>query len=240
MAKLLADWVKDDVSEVKGRSVRWLSERHFFRDPMRPIQSDTDFFFSPADGVVIYQKRVKQDDPVVEIKGRNYTLREAMREPSYEVEESLVIGIFMTFYDVHVNRVPYPGVLSFRELEPIDSFNRPMLAMENALVDELVIDHDTADYLHGNQRMLNKVAASDLGLNYYILQLADYDVDSITPFNLSSHRPYQQNQRFSQIRYGSQVDLIVPLGGKVEFETLHKVGTHIEAGVDPILRITRH
>jgi phosphatidylserine decarboxylase len=112
--------------------------------------------------------------------------------------------------------------------------------MENALVDDLVIDHDTADYLHGNQRMLNKVESSDLGLNYYVLQMADYDVDSITPFNQNSHRPYQQGQRFSQIRYGSQVDLIVPLGGEVEFETLHEVGTHIEGGVDPILRIIRH
>ncbi len=240
MAKLLADWVNQDVTKVRGRSVRWLSERHFFRDPMRPIQSDSDYFFSPADGVIIYQRRVRQDEAVVEIKGRNYTLREAMREPSYEVEESLVIGIFMTFYDVHVNRIPYPGVLSFRELEPIDSFNRPMLAMENALVDDLIVDHDTADYLHGNQRMLNKVETGDLGLDYYILQMADYDVDSITPFDLSSHRPYQQNQRFSQIRYGSQVDLIVPLGKGVDFECLHEVSTHIEAGVDPLLKIIRN
>ncbi len=241
MAKQLSDWVNEEVSEVRDRSIRWLSERHFFRDPTRPMFSDTDYFFSPADGVIIYQRRVRRDEPVVEIKGRNYTLMEAMRDPSYRAEESLVVGIFMTFYDVHVNRVPYPGVLSYRALEPIDSFNRPMLAMENALVDDLVIDHDAANYLHGNQRMLNKVECLDLGLSYYILQIADYDVDSITPFDLSSHRPYQQNQRFSQIRYGSQVDLIVPLGGggKVDFEFLWEEGMHLEAGIDPLLRIVR-
>ena len=145
MAKKLADWVNEEVNEVKDRSVRWLSERFFFRDPMRSICSDAEFFFAPADGVIIYQKRVRQDESVIEIKGKNYTLREAMREPDYIAEESLVIGIFMTFYDVHVNRVPYPGVLSHRELDSIDSFNRPMLAMENGLVDDLVIDHDAAD-----------------------------------------------------------------------------------------------
>ena len=237
MAQQLSKWVSEVVNPVRKRSVRWLSERYFFRDPLRPIQSDWDYFFSPADGVIIYQKRVGQDDPVVEIKGKNYTLREAMREPSYDAEESLVIGIFMTFYDVHINRVPFPGILSYRELDPIDSFNRPMLAMENAIIDDLVVDHDHADYLHGNQRVLNKVDSAELGASYYILQIADYDVDSITPFDLSEHRPYQQNQRFSQIRYGSQVELIVPLNGRNRFEFVQEEGMHVEAGVDPVLRI---
>jgi phosphatidylserine decarboxylase len=88
--------------------------------------------------------------------------------------------------------------------------------------------------------MLNKVESWELGRNYYILQIADYDVDSITPFDLSAQKPYSQNERFSQIRYGSQVDLIVPLGGQFDFEFVWKVGTHVEAGVDPLLRILNH
>ena len=237
MAKSLHEWASQDIAAVKDRPLRWLSENHFFRDPMRAMQSDANYFFAPADGVIIYQRRVGLDETLVEIKGKNYTLREAMREPSYTAEESLIVGIFMSFYDVHVNRVPYPGILSFRELEPIDSFNRPMLAMENSLVRDLVIDHDHADYLHGNQRMLSKVESWELGLSYYMLQIADYDVDSITPFDLRSHRPYSQNERFSQIRYGSQFDLVVPLGGRSDFEFLWDVGMHVEAGVDPLLRI---
>lgn len=239
MAKKLEDWVNEEVNEVRDQSVRWLSERYFFRDPMRSIYSDSDYFFAPADGVIIYQRKVSQSDPVIEIKGKNYTLREAMREPEYAAEESLVIGIFMTFYDVHVNRVPYPGVLSYRELEAIDTFNRPMLAMENALVDDLTIDHDSADYLCGNQRVLSKVQSWELKRNYYILQIADYDVDCITPFDLNQHRPYQQNERFSQIRYGSQVDLIVPLGGEFDFDFVWEEGMHVEAGVDPLLKIKK-
>lgn len=239
MAKLLSDWVKEDIADVKGRSIRWLSERHFFRDPMRPIQSDRDFFFSPADGVIIYQKIVKENEAVIEIKGRNYSLKEAVRDPEYPKGLSLVIGIFMTFYDVHINRIPYPGILSHKELEPIESLNRPMLAMENALIDELTVDHDSADYLHSNQRVLNKVSAIDLEMNYYILQFADYDVDSITPFDMSPFRSYEQNERFSQIRYGSQVDLIIPLTNSLKFEFMHEEGTHVEAGIDPLLKIQR-
>ena len=114
-----------------------------------------------------------------------------------------------------------------------------MLAMENALIDELTVDHDSADYLHSNQRVLNKVSAIDLDMNYYILQFADYDVDSITPFDMSSFRSYEQNERFSQIRYGSQVDLIIPLTNSLKFEFMHEEGTHVEAGIDPLLKIQR-
>jgi phosphatidylserine decarboxylase len=114
-----------------------------------------------------------------------------------------------------------------------------MLAMENSIVDDLTIDHDSAEYLHCNQRVLNKVDSLDLGLTYHILQIADYDVDSIMPFDLSEHRAYQQNERFSQIRYGSQVDLIIPLDGSTGFDFLLEDGTHVEAGVDPLLKINR-
>ena len=47
---------------------------------------------------------------LIEVKGKNYSLKEAVRDPEYPSGMSLVIGIFMTFYDVHVNRIPYPGV----------------------------------------------------------------------------------------------------------------------------------
>ena len=238
MAKSLQEWVEGDVSKLRGQSVRWLSERHFFRDPMRPIYSDPDYFFSPADGIIIYQKTVEPDQPLVEIKGCNYSLKEAMRDPGY-AHESLVIGIFMTFYDVHVNRIPYAGVVSHKELEPVASYNRPMLPMEESIVNDLRVDHDHAVYLHENQRVLNRIDSWELGLSYYLLQIADYDVNSITPFDMGPHRTYNQNERFSQIRFGSQVDLIIPLSDRHQFHPVHVEGTHVEAGVDTLLTITK-
>ena len=239
MAKTLEAWVDEEVEAVRGKPVRWLSENHFFRDPLRAVYSDPAYFFAPADGILLYQKVVEPDERVVAIKGRDYTLREAMRDPSYD-QRSLVVGIFMTFYDVHVNRLPYSGRLSYRELEPIDTYNYPMLPVETALVDELEIDLDDAGYLHNNQRMLNRVQSSALGLTYYVLQIADFDVDSITPFELKQNRPCGQNERFSQIRYGSQVDLIVPLTPRLELEFTQEPGLHVEAGVDTLVHIREH
>lgn len=238
MAKTLEEWIETDVEPVRNKSQRWLGEQFFFRDPSRPLHSDPSFFFSPADGVVLYQRRVRPDEQLVEIKGRNFTLREAMRDPTY-AHESLVVGIFMTYYDVHVNRIPYRGRLSYRPLETIATYNLPMLDVELQLLDDLQADLGEAHYLHNNQRVLNSVHAPDLGLTYHVLQIADFDVDCITPFCLQQNRAFTQNQRFSQIRYGSQVDLVVPLTGGQRFEFTQRAGMHVEAGVDTLLRIDR-
>ena len=85
--------------------------------------------------------------------------------------------------------------------------------------------------------MLNRVYASGLGLTYYMLQIADYDVTAILPFETRQNRHYAQNQRFSQVRFGSQLDLIIPLSPRWKFETLLPDETHIEAGLDPLVRI---
>lgn len=237
MAKTLGEWLDCDVHPVKDRPVRWLSQNHFFRDPIRPIYSDSSYFFSPADGIILYQKQVSPDDCVVDIKGKTFSLQDAMRDPSYD-RESLVIGVFMTFYDVHVNRIPFAGRLSYRELECLDTYNYPMLDVEKSIVQDLRIRMNSAHYLHNNQRMLNRIYASDLDQYYYILQIADFDVDSIIPFELKQNQPCEQNQRFSQIRYGSQVDLIVPLSERYEFALTQEAGTHVEAGIDTLIRIS--
>ena len=216
--------------------MRFLAQSYFFRDPVRPMYSDSSVFFAPADGIVLYTHRVRSDETLVEIKGKSYSLRDAMRDPTYD-RDSLVIGIFMTFYDVHVNRIPYAGRLSWKELEPIDTFNQPMLAVEKCILDELRIDVGSATYLHQNQRMLNRIYAPMLRDCYYVLQIADYDVDCITPFELKQSRHFAQNQRFSQIRFGSQVDLIVPLSERYTVHPLVEVGWHVEAGIDGLVRI---
>ena len=236
MTKPLRDWLSDDVAAVRRKPVQFLVERHFFRDPCRPVYSDPELFFSPADGVIVYVREVMPDEPLVHIKGMPYSLHTALRDPGFKAE-SLVIGIFMTFYDVHVNRIPYAGHLNYRELEPIDSYNLPMLDVEKELLEQLgPFGHD-ARYLFTNQRVVNCIYSTELGQPYYVLQIADYDVDSITPFRIKQNQHFAQNQRFSQIRFGSQVDLVIPLSERYEFRPLVATGLHVEAGIDPLVRI---
>lgn len=237
MALSLCDWLDNDVSHLKSQSIRWLSENHFFRDPIRPVYSDDSYFFAPADGIIVYQREVAKNEPIVEIKGRKFCIQDAMHDMSYD-RKSLVIGIFMTFYDVHVNRVPYSGRLSYRLLEPIDTHIHPMLDVEKHLLEDLRVEMSAADYLYSNQRILNRILAPALRQHYYVLQIADFDVDSILPFDLKQNQPVSQNRRFSQIRYGSQVDLIVPLSERFEFIPTQEIGMHVEAGIDTLIKIT--
>jgi len=238
MAKTLEEWIDSDVRPYQDKSVAWLSQHHFFRDPSRPTYSDLSYFFAPADGVIVYQRTVEPEEEIVDIKGRPYSLREALREPDFKLC-SLVIGIFMTFLDVHVNRIPYPGQLSYKELDPIDTYNHPMLDVEKSIFDDLRIPTEAMGYLHHNQRMVNRVYSSELGGTYYILQIADYDVDCITPFDLKQNQAVAQGERFSMIRYGSQVDLVVPVSRRFDFELLQETGNHVEAGIDPLIKLTQ-
>jgi phosphatidylserine decarboxylase len=238
MAKTLKEWINSDVSKVRDKPMKWLSEEHFFRDPNRPLFADEAYFFAPADGVILYADIVEADESIVDIKGKAYSLQDAMRKSDYE-KKSLVVGIFMTFYDVHVNRIPYAGRLSYEELDTISSYNFPMLDVEKNLIDALKPSTSNAEYLFNNQRILNTVFSMELKQEYYILQIADYDVDCITPFRLKQNRNFAQNQRFSQIRYGSQVDLIIPLCERFEYTPLLEAGMHVEAGVDPLVKISK-
>ena len=238
MTKPLKEWIETDVAGQRKQPLKWISEEHFFRDPSRPVFSDCAYFFAPADGIILYQRDVHPADCLVEIKGKAYSLRQAMQDETFDTQ-CLVVGIFMTMYDVHINRLPFKGFLFYKQLDPLRTLNRPMLDVEHGLVDDLAIDYDRADYLHSNQRVLNRVYAPDLQQYYYILQIADYDVDCVTPFNLRQNVPVAQNRRFSQIRFGSQVDLIVPVSERYRFELIQTVGVHVEAGVDPLIRIIR-
>jgi phosphatidylserine decarboxylase len=237
VAKTLHEWLETDVAPVRDRSMRWLAEQYFLRDPARPTYADAGYFFPPADGVVLYAKTVAPDAPIVEIKGRPYSLREGLQDMHF-TQDCLVVGIFMTFYDVHVNRMPYAGRLCYRELDPINTYNDPMIDVEHALLGEIAPFTARAGYLFNNQRVVNRVFSIELSQHYYVLQVADYDVDSIMPFRLKQNQAFAQNQRFSQIRYGSQVDLIIPCSPRWHFTPLLGTGMHVEAGVDPLVAIT--
>ncbi|MEW6471266.1 MAG: phosphatidylserine decarboxylase [Actinomycetota bacterium] len=238
MAMTLEDWVTSAVIPFRDRPLPWLSQYHFFRDPSRPAYNDASYFFSPADGILLYQETVGPGEAILDVKGTCYSARDVLRDGTFD-QDSLVIAVFMTFFDVHVNRIPYPGRLSYRLAEPVDTLNYPMLAVEEALLSDLRISLRSAFYLHNNQRVINRIDSDQLPGFYYVVQIADYDVDSITPFELRQHQPCSQGERFSQIRYGSQVELLIPLSTRYELGPLQPVGAHVEAGVDPLVEVRR-
>jgi len=234
MAQKLEDWLNSEVAELSKLPIGELSNTFFFRDPLRPTYIDNEHFYSPADGTILYQKVVLPGAPccenIVEIKGKNYTLQDVMGDKDYN-KPSLVIGIFMSFYDVHINRIPYSGILKYNRLEPIESTNKPMLAVEKDILNK-VINPNNMDYLKYNERVLNTVYNSTLDYTYHIVQIADV----IAPFKQQGDL-CTQNERFSLIRWGSQVDLVLPIDKRFSFELLLKETMHVNAGLDKLIKI---
>lgn len=236
MAKSLEEWLDTDVDKVLKYSIGRLSNEFFFRDPSRPMFIDSEHFYSPADGIILYQKFIHDPkDKIIEIKGMNYTLQDVLGDPTYN-KPSLVIGIFMSFYDVHINRIPYGGMLSFKMLDPIESLNKPMLAVEKDILN-MAINPDNMEYLKYNERMYNKIYVPGLDYTYYLMQIADEDVNVIAHFTQEQQECFDQNERFSQIRWGSQVDLVLPLDSDLDFELCLPDHWHVEGGVDKLVKI---
>jgi len=237
MAKTLADWVATEVHPHRDKPLSWLSEQHFFRDPLRPAYSDASVFFSPADGTILYQMVVEPTEAIVDIKGKAYSLQDALFDSTYN-QKSIVASIFMAGWDVHINRIPYSGRLSYRLLDPIATYNHSMLDMERAILEE--VEHlplEEATYMRHNQRMVNRIDSTQLGQSYYIIQIADYEVNCVTPFELRQNWPCLQGQRFSAIRFGSELTVIIPCSPHYDFVPMQSVGMHVEAGVDPIFQV---
>ena len=70
----------------------------FFRDPERPVPTDPRAAVSPADGRVMYVKKVTEDRF---LKG-----------------EATLVSIFLSITDVHINRSPIEGAVKYREYVP--------------------------------------------------------------------------------------------------------------------------
>jgi len=151
---------------------------------------------------------------------------------------SLVVGIFMSFYDVHINRIPYTGVLQYKQLDSIESSNKPMLAVEKNLLNGVVNPKHVIPYIKNNERMWNKVYSPSLDYSYYMIQIADEDVDVIVPFTTDQNELFTQNSRFSLIRWGSQTDLVLPLDSRFDFELCLPEHVHVEAGIDKLVKIS--
>lgn len=213
----------------------------FMRDPVRAMQQNSKYFLSPADGIVLYQKVVGIDDAEsLDIKGKRYSLRDVL-EDNRITGKALVTGIFMTVFDVHVNRVPYSGILSYKTCPPILSANKPMDIEENDILAENMnkLIGDLGGYLKYNARTVNSVYIPELDYRYWIAQIADDDVNVIAPFNPNQAVWVHQGMRFSTVRWGSHVELVCPLDDRYDLVPIANGVSHVTAATDALVRLDR-
>jgi phosphatidylserine decarboxylase len=230
MSTSLDEWLLE-IKPFQKLDVDIYSSIFFFRDPSRPIYKDCDYIFSPADGTIIDQGFKKPDEEIIEVKGQHYNTKKLLEDESFD-QTSLVVSVFMTMYDPHVQRMPTNGNVFFRQLAPLQTKNIPMLFTErDLLAGHLNLDNES--YVTKNGRTVFTIYNGRY--KYYVVMLCDSDVNVIAPFTMRQGKWYGQNERFSVVRYGSQVTLILPMTDSFTFDLMEKPERHVRAGLDRLV-----
>ena len=180
----------------------------FFRDPEREAPAGDDVVVSPADGEVVYV-RTSQDGmlPVATKHGRDYELIELTKTPLRE-REAIVVGIAMSFLDVHVNRAPIAGRVRLRRHFPglFGSLGRPGMVFEN-------------------ERATTVIERPDLEIA--VVQIASRLVRQIAGY-VDIGQSVTAGQRIGVIRLGSQVDVVLP--ARPDMQVTVQPGQRVRAG----------
>lgn len=149
---------------------------YFFRDPERVTPNIKDVVVSPADGIVQMIATVNAPAELGLPLG-NYTR----------------ISVFMSVFNVHVNRTPAEGVITKAVYIPGKFLN--------ATLDKASVD---------NERQLLAMKTSS-GKEIAFVQIAGLVARRILCF-ATENKSYKAGERFGLIRFGSRLDVYLPQG----------------------------
>ncbi len=148
----------------------WLLIVYFFRDPERMIPGDESTVVSPADGKVV--------------------LIQSIAENEFLKGDAIQISIFLSVFNVHVNRLPVSGVVryvAYRKGQFLAAFNH-RASVQN---EQSVIGIES-----GAHRVLFKQIAGLLARRIV--------------YHVKENENVTRGDRFGIIKFGSRVDVILP------------------------------
>jgi phosphatidylserine decarboxylase len=181
----------------------------FYRNPERLVPRG-DHLVSPADGTVVYAKKLDAADPVIVIKrGVEASINDIIREDI--ASPKFLIGIFMSPFDVHYNRAPLAGVVQFVRHYPARTRNFHMTAMHVRTLLRTPPYEIGSLHILENERTVTRIAGRFKGssVGCYVVQIAGGSVSGIDS-HIREGDNVSKGQIFGMIRIGSQVDVVVP------------------------------
>ncbi len=170
----------------------------FFRDPERVTPQIKDVVVSPADGIV---------QMITEVEGPEEL---AMNNQKYNR-----VSVFMSVFNVHVNRAPAEGKITKAVYVPGKFINA-------------TLDKASKD----NERQLLAMKTSS-GKDIAFVQIAGLVARRIV-CDAASGQEYKAGERFGMIRFGSRLDVYLPL----EIKPQVVVGQTMIAGETIIANLT--
>jgi len=174
----------------------WLEVLYFFRDPERRIPTDSAALLSPADGTVT---------DIGEVDA-----------PGFPGDRAFRIGIFLSIFNVHVNRIPRSG----------------------RVVDVRYFPGAFLDARHPqcparNEQLWLDMEERDSGRLIRVKQISGAVARRIVCW-LRPEEAVQAGDRYGMIKFGSRTEVLIPLGESAE--VLVKVGNKVYGGATVLLR----
>ncbi|HMK37316.1 MAG TPA: phosphatidylserine decarboxylase [Desulfomonilaceae bacterium] len=181
----------------------------FFRSPPRTIPQ-AESIVSPADGTIVYVKAVLPHEEVLVIKqglaaSVNDIVREDMEAPK------ILIGIFMSPFNVHYNRAPIAGRVERITHYPAKTANVNMGPMHIRTLFNRSPFYENSFHIVENERTVTRIKGRFKGseISCYVIQIAGKSVSGIDSY-IPEDGDVGKGEIFGMIRIGSQVDVVVP------------------------------
>jgi phosphatidylserine decarboxylase len=162
----------------------------FFRDPERQVPTDPRLVLSPADGKIVQIVEVPESHPL----GKGATQ----------------ISIFLSIFDVHINRSPIAGKITAVQYHPGEFL--PAFDHKASLRNE----QNSVTVDAGGARVMFKQIAGLIARRIVFKKRLDDDVAA--------------GERVGLIKFGSRVDVFVPAGSTLKV----KVGDRVSGGTSVV------
>jgi phosphatidylserine decarboxylase len=165
---------------------------YFFRDPVRSIPQTPNAITSPADGCI--------------------TDIEMMEECEVMHQRMLRVGIFLSVFDVHVNRSPCDGRVTYTQEHDGDY-------------------HDARSPMASTHNCARTWGFEGPTYTIVVRQITGAIARRIVPWAKVGDR-LKRGQHFGMIRFGSRTEIFLPMDSLI----LVSVGQHVKGGSTVIAR----
>jgi phosphatidylserine decarboxylase len=173
----------------------WLFIISFFRNPPREIPVAPNILVSPADGVITHLEEVEE----------------------VGIGKAFRISIFLSVFNVHVNRVPLAGTITHVRYYP-----------------GAFLDARSNDCAKRNEQLWIDMVEKDKGFPVRVKQIAGAIARRIV-CQVGVGKFLRRGELYGMIKFGSRTDVLVP-ADLVE-EVLVKVGSAVSGGSTIILKL---
>jgi phosphatidylserine decarboxylase len=174
----------------------WLEVVWFFRDPERTVPGEPEALVSPADGKVTHVEEIDDAD--------------------FPGGRALRISIFLSVFNVHVNRLPRDGRVTGLRYFP-----------------GAFLDARHADCAQRNEQLWIDLQESNPPRLVRVKQISGAIARRIVCW-LRLGEEVKKGDRLGMIKFGSRTDVLIPAGERVAVQV--KVGDMVQGGSTVLLR----